>query len=481
MVSSIRHSPVASYFALSYLISWGGSLAVGGPKFLRGTPLTFDDGMRMAVFMLAGPCAAGIVLTASLDGRRGLRDLLGRMLEWRVGGRWYAAALLTFPLLVLGVLWALTFVSQEFRPGRQLAFGVFGGLAAGVFEEIGWTGFAFPRMERAVGVWRATIYLAVLHGVWHAMPGYLAESGIYGDYWLPRFIAMWIVAMAAMRVLLVWIYTRTGSLLLAQLTHASSTGCLIMFGPPGLPPGLETLWFAVYAGVLWIPATLLIATYGRTLGQQPQEVKRRRAPSPVGFPYATRSVRADQGERTRALPGDDLIPQPIASLTNAITIHRPPRHVWPWLVQMGAGSRAGWYSYDVLDNGRRPSARHIVPELQRVTVGMIFPARPGVTEGFTVLAVAPERSLVLGWVFPDGTPMVTWAFVLEALGDQGTRLLVRARAGSGYQFHGLPLWLIRVLVPLLHLIMERKQLIGIAQRAESTGTADTSSADFTYT
>ena len=93
------------------------------------------------------------------------------------------------------------------------------------------------------------------------------------------------------------------------------------------------------------------------------------------------SVRARPLERARALPGDELIPESIASLTHAITIQRAPHDVWPWLVQMGAGSRAGWYSYDFIDNGRRPSADRIVPVLQTVAVGDLCPAVPGATDG----------------------------------------------------------------------------------------------------
>jgi hypothetical protein len=59
-----------------------------------------------------------------------------------------------------------------------------------------------------------------------------------------------------------------------------------------------------------------------------------------------RSVRATPQDRTRALPGDELIEQPIGSLQHAITMRRSRHEVWPWLAQMGAGSRAGWYSYD---------------------------------------------------------------------------------------------------------------------------------------
>jgi membrane protease YdiL (CAAX protease family) len=465
--SQIQTAPVASYIVLAYLISWGGSFAVGGPKFLRGEPLGFEDAMRMVPLVLAGPFIGGLAMTYLVDGKTGLRDLFLRMLRWRVGLRWYAAAVFVFPALILGVLWALTvLVSPDFSP-TFTAFGVLAGLLVGVIEETGWMGFAYPRMQRMFGTWRATIYLALLHGLWHAMAGYLGEAGTYGEYWLPRFIAMWFVAMTAMRVLLVWIYANTGSLLLAQLTHASSTGFLIIFGPAAVSPAQETLWWAVYAAVLWIPAILVVARFGRTLVRQPGRTECPPALSRTTLLRGTRSVRADKSEQGRELPGDDLIPQPIGSLTHAITIHRPPRSVWPWLAQMGAGSRAGWYSYDFLDNGRRPSARRIVPELQQVTEGMIFPALPGMTEGFTVLACAPERSLILGWILADGTPMTTWAFVLEARNDDSTRLVVRARAGAGYEFHGLPRWLTRRIVPILHFIMQRKQLIGVAKRAES--------------
>src|SRR5688572_28711050 len=121
-----------------------------------------------------------------------------------------------------------------------------------------------------------------------------------------------------------------------------------------------------------------------------------------------RSVRVRPEERTRTLPGDELIKEPIGSLHHAITIRRRRDEVWPWLAQMGAGSRAGWYSYDFIDNGRRPSARRIVPALQHPAVGAIFPAMPGMTEGFTLLAIEPERTLTLGWLTPDGTLEVTW-------------------------------------------------------------------------
>jgi len=174
-------------------------------------------------------------------------------------------------------------------------------------------------------------------------------------------------------------------------------------------------------------------------------------------------VRATAEERRRGLPGDDTIPAAADTLTHAITLAAPPAAVWPWLVQMGAG-RAGWYSYDFLDNGRRASARQVVPELQRMEIGTIFPALPGVTEGFIVQAFEPYRSLILAWPDRDGLPSVTWAFVLERRPGNATRLIVRVRAGRDYRFHGLPAWISDPAIRLVHFVMERKQLLGIAER-----------------
>lgn len=179
-----------------------------------------------------------------------------------------------------------------------------------------------------------------------------------------------------------------------------------------------------------------------------------------------RSVRASAAERSRELPGDELIAAAIGSTTHAITIDRPRRDVWRWLVQMGAG-HAGWYSYDSIDNGGRPSTPRIVPGFQNVSVGSLFPSVPGATDGFFVFQLEPERLLVLGWApRRDSPPAATWTFVTEDIEPDRTRLIARARAEPGYRFHGLPPWLVRRIVPFGHFGMQRKQLLGIARRAE---------------
>jgi hypothetical protein len=187
---------------------------------------------------------------------------------------------------------------------------------------------------------------------------------------------------------------------------------------------------------------------------------------PPGAKTGWRSVRPSAGERSQPLPGDDPIAQPLASLTHAITIHRAPRDVWPWLARMAAARRAGWYSSDVLGNAGARSSERIVPELQELTPRVIYPALPGVTDCFTLVAFEPERYLILGWRL-DRRLVTTCAFVLEDVASSSTRLIVRARGGSGDHFHGLPWWLTSPIIRVMHFIMRRNEPLGIMRRAQS--------------
>ena len=124
----------------------------------------------------------------------------------------------------------------------------------------------------------------------------------------------------------------------------------------------------------------------------------------------------------RSLPGDGLVADANIRWNHAITIRAHPADIWPWLVQMGC-RRAGRYSYDGLDNGGVPSGERIVPELQRVQVGDIFPMTPKARDRFVVRVVEPDRALVLG----DDAGQMSWAFVLEPAGETSTRVITRSR------------------------------------------------------
>jgi hypothetical protein len=165
-------------------------------------------------------------------------------------------------------------------------------------------------------------------------------------------------------------------------------------------------------------------------------------------------------ERLWRVEGDDLLAEARAQLTHVAVIDAPPADVWPWLLQMGC-QRGGWYSWDILDNAGVRSADRIVPQLQRLAVGDVLPARPTGVEGFEVRRIVPERALILGGVSPRWTG--TWAFVLVPLPAGKTRLVTRYRAAYP------PSRRMSLLLPALsavHAIMERKQLRTIKHRAE---------------
>ena len=154
----IRRHPVPVFYALAFAISWGGILLILGPDglFSTGTTMPLAGGAAL----LAGPSIAGVLLTGLVDRRSGLRRLVSQLRRWRVGARWYAAALLTGPLVMGATVFALSLASPEFRPDllgadNKLSIVVTGivvGLTVGFFEELGWTGFALPRLRQRYGI-----------------------------------------------------------------------------------------------------------------------------------------------------------------------------------------------------------------------------------------------------------------------------------------------------------------------------------------
>lgn len=272
----LRH-PVVTYFALTYLISWGGAFLVVAPQLLHGQPIPQIDGLLMFPVLLLGPSVAGITLTALLEGTRGLRQLFARMGRWRVGG-WYAALLLP-PALILVVLFAFrTWLSPVFTPHLML-LGVLYGLVPGFLEEIGWTGYAFPRMQAQRGTLAASLVLGPLWGLWHLpVIDFLGAAWPHGAYWLP-YVLSFVVAMMAMRVLLVWVYSNTQSVLVTQLLHVSSTASLVILGPAPISPAQEALWYGCYALVLWVVVGLVVGLFGTRLVRQPEQTPTLKAAS----------------------------------------------------------------------------------------------------------------------------------------------------------------------------------------------------------
>lgn len=175
---------------------------------------------------------------------------------------------------------------------------------------------------------------------------------------------------------------------------------------------------------------------------------------------------ATDDEARRFLPGDELIEDPHFAPTRAMTIDAAPEAVWPWLVQIGYG-RAGFYSYDLLDNlGRGRSAERIEPALQALAVGDRIPMAPIVSEetAFRVVAMDEPHSMV--W----SKPASSWAWVLDRLPGERTRLITRVR--MRYRWRRPTVVADLVLMELGDFWMMRKELRSIGERAEQeTSTA----------
>jgi hypothetical protein len=165
------------------------------------------------------------------------------------------------------------------------------------------------------------------------------------------------------------------------------------------------------------------------------------------------------------MPGDELVPKAPFTATRAITIDAPPSAVWPWIVQMGY-RRAGFYTYDLLDNAGYESADVVLEEYQNPQVGDWMPMAGTVNEttAFTVRAVEPNQWLL--WEKPDST----WAWRLSALPNGGTRLITRLKQRYQWESPAMALFTL-VLLEFGDFPMMRRVLSGIKSRAERASSA----------
>ena len=184
---------------------------------------------------------------------------------------------------------------------------------------------------------------------------------------------------------------------------------------------------------------------------------------------------ATEVEVRRALPGDELLPNPKFSATHAITIHAPAGQVWPWLAQIGQG-RGGFYSYTWIENllgcGIR-NADRVHPEWQNLKAGDPILLHPKIPP-LPAVILEPGRVIVLhgntrqglgsNLVKPGDYLATTWGFYLEPVDEHTTRLIERFR--SDYNPTPMNTFFNRVILEPGSFIMERKMLLGIKERAE---------------
>jgi membrane protease YdiL (CAAX protease family) len=201
----IKRHPLATFFVLAYAFAWSLS------------PLT-DLSIVFGLLALFGPAAAATIVAASADGRAGVRALLGSLAIWRVGLRWYVVA------LGLPALLSLVVAGLSIALGAPAAvrFSELSPLTATLFfmvigEELGWRGYALPRLQARYGALGASLILGLLWAGWHLPNQFISGLEYYG-YGFGAFT----LYVAAMTVLFTWLANQTrGSLLLAWLFHGA--------------------------------------------------------------------------------------------------------------------------------------------------------------------------------------------------------------------------------------------------------------------
>lgn len=273
LTSSIKRYSVLIYFALTFAISWGSIFMVIGPSGILGTgevPARLMPFVYLAT--LLGPSVAGIVMIGMVDGKAGFSELQSRLLRWRVDTRWYTVALLTAPLLITATLLVLALISPAFLPVivttsdkvSLLMMGIVMGLIVGFFEELGWTGFAVPRLRLSNGVLTSGLILGCLWGLWH-LPLFLGSVRSSGMISPVFYLSVLLFSfLPAYRILMVWIYDRTNSLLTVMLMHAPLSASQLILIPPEIT-GVQFVTFdLVFTVALWvIVAIVTVANRGQ--------------------------------------------------------------------------------------------------------------------------------------------------------------------------------------------------------------------------
>ena len=169
---------------------------------------------------------------------------------------------------------------------------------------------------------------------------------------------------------------------------------------------------------------------------------------------------ATPDEAGAAMPGDDLVPRAQYQCTRAVTVNAPPEAVWPWLVQVGC-LKAGFYADDLLDNLGHPSSDVILPEFQHLEIGQWVPMAPTPTEVTAFKVAGFETNRWLLWQ----QPVSTWAWQLEPLSGNTTRLVTRLRIFYDWGQPARAAFSV-LLNEFGDFPMMRRMLLGIKHRAE---------------
>src|SRR5262245_21095926 len=250
LIQTLKRRPIPTYFVLVYALSWACWIPLAISKTLASFPF-----LVLATLGISMPSLVGILLTALDGGRSGLGELFGRLGRVRVPLIWYAVVLLLLPVLQLVALGVPALLGLATITFIFSGFIVLSSVASGVGEELGWRGFALPRLQASRPAFAASLLLGVLWGLWH-LPLQIARGLPLTAAGLAQF-ASFLLLLAGWAVLFTWIYNNTkGSLFLMILLHAVADIAVLSVPVSGWIGGV------LYLVLLWVTVTLVVVLAG---------------------------------------------------------------------------------------------------------------------------------------------------------------------------------------------------------------------------
>lgn len=271
----VQRHPLVFFFILAYAISW----IVFIPYVLAEWGILQGDYTLFYVVHTFGPTLAAIVMTAIISGKAGLNELRQRVRQWRAPWQWYLFILVGIPaLILLGILVQpgalagfhdLTLLLLVSYPFYYVAT-FFGGGPLG--EEVGWRGFALPRMQVRYGPLWGTLLLGILWSCWHLADFLTVSKGGGQASGFNTFLTnfpVFTLAVVSLAIVMTWIYNHTGgSIFIAILAHTSVNILEVLLIPRYLTLDEVTLHRVLLTAFL-VPALLIIALTRGRLGCQP--------------------------------------------------------------------------------------------------------------------------------------------------------------------------------------------------------------------
>jgi membrane protease YdiL (CAAX protease family) len=264
-MSRILGGSLIKFFALTYAVMWTCFITVAA----AGIPARAPLGALLVLLGAFAPSLVALWLTARSEGDTGVRALLGRTLQWRVAARWYLfAAGYTAAIKLAAALVHRAAIGAWPRFGSEpwylipAAIVVSTPFQAG--EEIGWRGYALPRLAARFGLARASILLGIIWGCWHLPQFFIPEADTYGQSFF-----VYVLQVTALSVAMAWLYAHTNeSLLLVMLMHAAVNNSKDVV-PSAVPGGTNTFGLSsslvawVTVALLWIGAAFFLARMPR--------------------------------------------------------------------------------------------------------------------------------------------------------------------------------------------------------------------------